>query len=84
VIDQNGKWINAKAIEKLTGIKNHNVHKILGVVQFAGIQRAKIAMEGTRTPFTCWRYSGIDASCEEALVLAKRHPGIWGQLEWSK
>jgi hypothetical protein len=84
VIAQGGKWINAKSIAELTGVKDYNVHKIMTMVQYPGIQRAKVAMEGSRTPFTAWRFSGQDTTCEEAILLAKKHPGIWGQLEWAK
>jgi len=83
IIDQNGNWINAKQIAEKTGIKNYNVFKILNAVQHPRIQKDKVKMNGIRTAYIAWRYSEEDNACGMALRLAKRHPGLWGQLEWS-
>jgi hypothetical protein len=82
IASQKGEWVNAKQIAEFMQIRVINIHNHLKKMDHPCIYRSKKAVEGTKTPFIVWKYSDTNAKTDTALRLAKKYPGIWGQLSF--
>lgn len=82
VLNASDEWMTIKQISNATGIDPHVLHKTMNSEAFKdieiGYQHMKVV--NRLMDVKTYRVKRKRSSTTEALKLAKKHQGVWGQL----
>lgn len=83
-LKQADDWLTIKQISKITGIDHRVLHKTLETAVFKDIEISYQPMKvmNRLMDVKTYREKRKRSNSNEALKLAKKHQGVWGQLAW--
>lgn len=84
VLKESSDWVTISDLVRKTGIANSVMHKCLEADCFNNVEKAFRLMQirNRKMDVKIFRISRKRSNVSEALFLAKKHKGIFGQLFW--